>query len=897
MQGGRITKPDSVRTTCPYCGVGCGVDVKVAAGEVTVTGDRLHPANLGRLCSKGTVLAETLDEEGRLLYPIVAGQRATWDEAIVRVASGFKKIIAQHGPDAVAFYVSGQLLTEDYYVANKLMKGFIGSANIDTNSRLCMSSAVAAHKRAFGADTVPVCYEDIEMADLVVLAGSNYAWAHPVLYQRLAAAKKARPAMQVVVIDPRRTATCDIADLHLAIAPGADAFLFNGLLHHLRREDAIDLAFVEAHVVGFAGAFEAAKSVSSIPKVAQVCGVPETDISEFFRMFAHTERTVTVFSQGINQSSSGVDKGNAIINVHLATGRIGKPGMGPFSVTGQPNAMGGREVGGLANQLAAHMDFSDAASIDLVARFWNAPNIAQAPGLKAVDMFRAIAEKKIKAVWIMGTNPAVSMPDADRVRDALMACELVVVSDCVQHTDTTARADILLPAAGWGEKDGTVTNSERRISRQRAFLPAAGEAKPDWWIVTQVAQRMGYANAFRYTHPAQIFREHARLSGFENDSLRAFDISALAELNDARYDALQPVQWPVYRMPPLVKGGPVEFNGTQRLFADGKFYTPSGKARMIAVAAQLPAVATDIEFPLVLNTGRLRDQWHTMTRTGKVPRLNAHSYEPYVQMHARDAQRFQLQDGGLARLNSRHGNMLARVQVSDEQRIGSVFVPMHWNDAVAKSARVDALAAPITDPISGQPEFKHTPVHVEPFRPAWQGFVLSRERLALPEASYCACTQGAGYWRYEIAGEVLPENWRDWVQVTLDCSGDLIEYRDAAMGRYRAACVQEGRLEVVFFIAPDQRLPEREWLASLFNQAVIDPEDLAGLLAARPPRGAAANTGRTVCACYSVGEKTIMNAIKEQKLDSVEAVGACLKAGTGCGSCVPEIRRLVAQRT
>jgi len=897
MQGGRITKPDSVRTTCPYCGVGCGVDVKVAAGEVTVTGDRLHPANLGRLCSKGTVLAETLDEEGRLLYPIVAGQRATWDEAIVRVASGFKKIIAQHGPDAVAFYVSGQLLTEDYYVANKLMKGFIGSANIDTNSRLCMSSAVAAHKRAFGADTVPVCYEDIEMADLVVLAGSNYAWAHPVLYQRLAAAKKARPAMQVVVIDPRRTATCDIADLHLAIAPGADAFLFNGLLHHLRREDAIDLAFVEAHVVGFAGAFEAAKSVSSIPKVAQVCGVPETDISEFFRMFAHTERTVTVFSQGINQSSSGVDKGNAIINVHLATGRIGKPGMGPFSVTGQPNAMGGREVGGLANQLAAHMDFSDAASIDLVARFWNAPNIAQAPGLKAVDMFRAIAEKKIKAVWIMGTNPAVSMPDADRVRDALMACELVVVSDCVQHTDTTARADILLPAAGWGEKDGTVTNSERRISRQRAFLPAAGEAKPDWWIVTQVAQRMGYANAFRYTHPAQIFREHARLSGFENDSLRAFDISALAELNDARYDALQPVQWPVYRMPPLVKGGPVEFNGTQRLFADGKFYTPSGKARMIAVAAQLPAVATDIEFPLVLNTGRLRDQWHTMTRTGKVPRLNAHSYEPYVQMHARDAQRFQLQDGGLARLNSRHGNMLARVQVSDEQRIGSVFVPMHWNDMFARSARVDALAAPITDPISGQPEFKHTPVHVEPFRPAWQGFVLSRERLALPEASYCACTQGAGYWRYEIAGEVLPENWRDWVQVTLDCSGDLIEYRDAAMGRYRAACVQEGRLEVVFFIAPDQRLPEREWLASLFNQAVIDPEDLAGLLAARPPRGAAANTGRTVCACYSVGEKTIMNAIKEQKLDSVEAVGACLKAGTGCGSCVPEIRRLVAQRT
>jgi assimilatory nitrate reductase catalytic subunit len=918
MQG-NLAKPDTVRTTCPYCGVGCGVAVKTA--DVTVSGDRAHPANFGRLCSKGSALDQTLDSEGRLLYPIVDGQRATWDDALDRVASGFKSIIEQHGPDAVAFYVSGQLLTEDYYVANKLMKGFIGSANIDTNSRLCMSSAVAAQKRAFGADAVPVCYEDVEMADLVVLVGSNYAWAHPVLYQRLAAAKKARPEMKVVVIDPRRTATCDIADLHLAIAPGADAFLFNGLLHHLRREDAIDLGYVEAHVEGFAAAFEAARAVGSIPKVAQFCGVTESDVSEFFRLFAKTERTVTVFSQGINQSSSGVDKGNAIINVHLATGRIGKAGMGPFSVTGQPNAMGGREVGGLANQLAAHMDFSEAASVDRVARFWNAPNIAQAPGLKAVDMFQAIAEKKIKAVWIMGTNPAVSMPDADRVLDALMACELVVVSDCVQHTDTTACADILLPASGWGEKDGTVTNSERRISRQRAFIPAGGESRPDWQIVTQVAQRMGFAGAFPYTQPAQIFREHAQLSGYENTGERAFDISALSEIDDGQYDALQPVQWPVNHLNP---------EGTQRLYTGGRFHTPGGKASMIAVAAQLPAVATDVEYPLVMNTGRLRDQWHTMTRTAKVPRLNAHSYEPCVQVHGRDAQRIQLQDGALARLISRHGNMLARVQVSEDQRVGSVFVPMHWNDAYAISARVDGLVAPITDPVSGQPELKHTPVYVEPYRPAWQGFVLSRERLALPEASYCACTQGAGYWRHEIAGDAVPENWRDWVQLALDCTGapargtpkvgnllsgkhdaeltppvgapllrsdpsaDLIEYRDAAMGRYRAACVRNGRLEALFFIAPDQRLPAREWLASLFKQAMIAPAELAGLLSARPPKGSAANTGRTVCACYSVGENSIMHAIQEEKLGSVEAVGACLKAGTNCGSCVPEIRRLVA---
>jgi assimilatory nitrate reductase catalytic subunit len=873
----------TTRTTCPYCGVGCGVVFNAASSAVT--GDTEHPANFGRLCSKGTALADTLDHEGRLLYPQINGQRASWDDALNQVAAGFKKIIAEHGPDAVAFYVSGQLLTEDYYVANKLMKGFIGSANIDTNSRLCMSTAVAAHKRAFGADAVPVCYEDVEAADLVVMVGSNYAWAHPVLYQRLVAAKKARPSMQVVVIDPRRTASCDIADLHLAIAPGSDGFLFNGLLQYLRREDALDLAFVEAHVEGFAATFEAARAASSVPAVAKVCGLREIEITQFYQLVTKTPRTVTLFSQGINQSSSGVDKANAIINVHLATGRIGKPGMGPFSVTGQPNAMGGREVGGLANQLAAHMDFSNSEHVDLVQRFWQAPQIARAAGLKAVDMFQAIGSGKIKAVWIMGTNPVVSLPDADCVRDALLGCELVVVSDCIAHTDTTACADILLPAKGWGEKDGTVTNSERRISRQRAFMPAAGEAQADWWIITQVAQRMGFAEAFAYESPAQIFGEHAQLSGFENTGQRAFDISALADLSTAQYDELQPVQWPINMQAK---------QGTLRLFENGQFFTPGGKARMIAVTPQLPAMATDGDFPLVLNTGRIRDQWHTMTRTGKVPRLNAQVVEPFVQVQPSDAQAHQLPDGGLARLSSRHGSMLARIQVSEDQRTGSVFVPMHWSDAFAKAARVDALVAPFTDPISGQPESKHTPVRVEPYRPAWQGFVLSRTRLELKDTSYCASSQGANYWRHEIAGEALPEDWRAWVQATLNCTGDWTEYRDAAMGRYRAACLTEGQLQAVFFIAADQRLPEREWLASLFSQPQIKSADLAGLLAARPPKGTA-DAGRTVCACFGVGEKSILNAIQIQGLNSVEAVGLALKAGTGCGSCVPEIRRLLTR--
>ncbi len=874
-----IRNPQSrILSTCPYCGVGCGVEID---GARKLIGDKLHPANFGRLCSKGAVLADTLDHQGKLLHPQIDGQRATWDEALDRVAEKFKRVVAEHGPDAVAFYVSGQILTEDYYVANKLMKGFIGSANIDTNSRLCMASAVAAHKRAFGADAVPVCYEDMEIADLVVLTGSNYAWAHPVLYQRLAAAKKKRPEMRVVVIDPRRTATCDIADMHLAIRPGTDAYLYNGLLHHLRREDALDLDYIEAHVEGFSAAFVAAREMGSIPKVAKACGISETEAAEFFSLFARTRKMVTVFSQGINQSSSGVDKGNAIINVHLATGRIGRPGMGPFSVTGQPNAMGGREVGGLANQLAAHMDFADPAGIERVARFWNAANIAQKPGLKAVDIFDAIASGKIKAVWIMGTNPVVSMPDADKVRAALLGCETVVVSDCVQHTDTTACADILLPACGWGEKDGTVTNSERRISRQRSFMQPSGEAKPDWWIITEVAKRMGFAAAFAYTRPAQIFREHARLSGFENTGKRAFDISGLSEMSDEQYDELQPVQWPVNEKSP---------NGTVRLFEDGKFFTPSGRARMIAVIPSLPKVPTDDNFPLVLNTGRMRDQWHTMTRTALVPRLNAHSCEPCVQVHASDAH--QLADKSLARLITRHGSMLARVQISDEQRPGSVFVPMHWNDVYAKSARVDALVAPVTDPISGQPESKHTPLRIEAYRPAWQGFALSRCRLVLPDTSYCACSEGTGYWRHEIAGERVPDNWRAWAQTSLGKDGEWTEYLDAAMGRYRAACLIEGRLEAVFFIAQDQRLPEREWLASLFKKSQLESADLAGLLAAKSPMGA--DTGRSVCACYNVGEKTILDAIQSQGLKSVEDVGRCLKAGTNCGSCVPEIRSLLA---
>ncbi|HEY3893539.1 MAG TPA: molybdopterin-dependent oxidoreductase, partial [Bradyrhizobium sp.] len=522
----------ATRTTCPYCGVGCGVlATSDDRGGAAISGDPEHPANFGRLCSKGSALGETLGLEGRLLYPMIRcsnGQteRVAWTDALDHVAQRFQHIIARDGPNAVAFYLSGQLLTEDYYVANKLMKGFIGSANVDTNSRLCMSSSVAGHRRAFGADTVPGCYEDLDEADLLVLTGSNAAWCHPVLFQRMIANKQRRGA-RIVVIDPRRTDTAEDADLFLGLKPGTDTALFSGLLVHLADAGMLDRNYIERHTSGFERALAQARGIAgSVATTAQASGLSEPDVAAFFRMFAETPRVVTLYSQGVNQSAQGTDKVNAIINCHLATGRIGRLGASPFSLTGQPNAMGGREVGGLANQLAAHMGFTP-ADIDRVRRFWKAPRIATHEGLKAVQMFEAIARGEIKALWVMGTNPAVSLPQADAVREAMRKLELFVVSENVRSNDTVeAGPHVLLPALAWGEKSGTVTNSERRISRQRSFLPAPGEARPDWWILSEVAKRLGFGAAFDYKSAADIFREHAGLSAFENNGNRDFDIGA-----------------------------------------------------------------------------------------------------------------------------------------------------------------------------------------------------------------------------------------------------------------------------------------------------------------------------------------------------------------------------------
>jgi assimilatory nitrate reductase catalytic subunit len=884
-----------VRTTCPYCGVGCGVlATQRRGGGVEIAGDPRHLANLGKLCVKGTTLGETLGLEGRLLHPMVRGQRTSWDGALDTVAQGFQKIIREHGPDAVAFYVSGQLLTEDYYVANKLIKGFIGTANIDTNSRLCMSSAVVGHKRAFGADVVPICYEDFDVADLVVLVGSNTAWCHPIIHQRIQKARELRPALQIVVVDPRHTATCEGADLHLPVRAGTDVWLFNGLLAYLHAQGVVDNEFVNRHTEGAGSAIAVAEQMSgSIGHVARECGLSVQKLLEFYQLFARTERVITVFSQGVNQSSAGVDKINSLINCHLLTGRIGRPGMGPFSVTGQPNAMGGREVGGMTTMLAAHMDNDNATHRELVQSFWQAPVMPAKNGLKAVELFNAIHAGTVKAVWIMATNPVVSMPDADRVRAALQKCSLVVVSDVLERTDTTALAHVLLPASAWGEKDGTVTNSDRRISRQRAFMPSPGEAQPDWWIVSAVAQRMGFGAAFAYQSAHEVFIEHARLSGERQQQIaRAFNIAGLAELDSAEYADMQPIAWPVPS-----KG----HRGTARLFTDNRYYTDSGRAHFVALTPRGPQHSPDDDYPLVMNTGRIRDQWHTMTRTGRSAKLASHLPEPFVEIHPQDAMLCGVQDGSLARVATNWGACVLRVRATAGQPRRQIFVPMHWNDQFASDARIGALVNPVVDPLSGEPEFKHTPCRIEPFRVEWHGFVLARAPLhdaALSSLTWWARLQGQQFQRYEIAGREKVADWSCRGRQLLsadDPECDWLEYSDASAGSYRGVWVNNGRIEACIFISREPAfLPARAWLSGLFVQNKLTEADRVGLLIGAP-LNPEADSGPQICSCFGVGRNTIIDCIRSMGCKTPGEVGLLLKAGTNCGSCVPEIRSLIAQ--
>ena len=804
-----------VATTCCYCGVGCGVLASVSKNEIlSVRGDPSHPANFGRLCTKGLSLHKA-DASFRALYPEVDGRRAQWDEALDHVAQRFRRIIETHGPDAVAFYISGQLLTEDYYVFNKLAKGLIGTNNIDTNSRLCMASAVAGYKQTLGADAPPACYEDIDIADCVFIAGSNTAWAHPVLFQRM---ESAAPK-HVIVVDPRRTETARAATLHLQIRPGTDVALFNGMLNVMKREGWCDLAYIHSHTENF----DALEDLA-LERAAAICGVPERDIHEAARLFAGSRATLSLYCQGLNQSSSGTAKNIALINLHLATGQIGKPGAGPFSLTGQPNAMGGREVGGMANLLSAHRDLSDPVHRAEIARFWNVPSVPATPGTTAVEMFEAVRQGTIKAVWIACTNPAQSLPDQKLVQEALERAELVVVQDACRNTETAAFADVFLPAASWGEKEGTMTNSERRVSRVRAAVKPPAEARPDWQIVVDFARRLfpEGQRLFPYEDAENIFREHR-----ETTRGRDLDITGLSY---ALLDERGAQQWP------YPQGAA---SGGKRLYEDGRFPTASGRARFVATRFEPVAEEVDGEFPLRLTTGRLRDQWHSMARTGTFASSFAHEPEPRLMVHPDDLAGV----GEFVRITSRRGSMVVRAVGDADLQPGLVFLAMHWGGRFVGGHGVNALTLGALDPVSRQPELKHCAVRVEPVPLPW--------RLT----AACPAEGASGLMKdldalMNAAPYVLRTLDRSGVRLTVAASRPL---SDATLTRVR----------------------------EIFEGGQVDIGEAA-----------AAMRGRTLCNCFNVAEAAVDSAIAGGA--TLAKVQKELKCGTNCGSCLPELRRKLA---
>ena len=903
-----------IETSCPYCGVGCGITVELDAQRrfKSLKGSEDHPANFGRLCSKGSALGETLDATylpNRIRKARVNGKELSQQDAIQTVATKLKSALDNYGPDSVAFYLSGQLLTEDYYVANKFAKGFLGTANVDTNSRLCMSSAVAGYKRAFGGDIVPCDYEDLEQAQLIVLIGSNTAWTHPVVYQRIVVAKERNPSLKIVVIDPRQTVTSDIADLYLPIKPSSDAYLFHGLLHYLISEDVVDQEYVNRHTEGFDKAVAACADFNLVT-VSEKTEVSIDLLTQFYCLFAQTEKTVSFYSQGINQSASGTAKCNAIINCHLATGRIGHKGAGPFSITGQPNAMGGREVGGLANMLAAHLDFEE-SHLSLVEEFWQAPNMISKPGLKAIDLFDAVHEEKIKFLWIMGTNPAVSLPNTQYVNEALSKCETVVVSDVVD-TSTTRHASIVLPALPWSEKDGTVTNSERRISRQRQFLPKEGASQQDWWWMSKVAQSLGFEQQFNYKTVHEVFLEHAKLSCFNNegDTERAFNIEALKDLTVSEYQQLEPVQWPAKKT-----------NKSAAILSDGYFYTKSNKAQFIVDEARL-AKATSSD--LVLMTGRYRDQWHTMTRTAYAPSLQGHDSEPRLEVSLEDAQKRQIRDGQFVKITSAtKGSLILRIRVSNDLKAGRCFAPMHWNDMFSAQAQINDLVPAEVDPISGQPESKAIGVQLEKHATVSCGTLISTSRLkTLPEFDYFADMPLGKYWltcyaseqeidielikrclltaaaeldselkrelKRELKSELNKELHSDEpILLNLNKVKTTSFSNPAKQQSNSIYYINEQLFAAASFAERGQHLPSSHWLAQEFEK--LDAASESQLLA-----GEQGESDELVCACFSTGSKSIREVI-EQEGNNLPAISGALGCGSKCGSCIPELKRLIQQ--
>ncbi len=950
------------RSTCPYCGVGCGVIIESHGTQITgMRGDPDHPANFGKLCSKGSTLHLTATAEvtrqTRLLQPLQRLQRQgaatpiAWDAALDLAATRFGDTMAQHGPDAVGFYISGQLLTEDYYVFNKLAKGLIGTNNVDTNSRLCMSSAVAGYKLTLGADAPPASYEDIDHAACLFIVGANPAFAHPVLFRRIEAAKAKNPAMKIIVADPRRTDTAEQADLFLQLQPGSDVMLFHGLLHIMLWEGWIDAAYIAAHTTGF-DELKALVRNCTPEHVAQVCGLRKEDLFTAAQWFAgldgqgfagsqagsQRQPTLSLYCQGLNQSSSGTANNATLINLHLATGQIGRPGAGPFSLTGQPNAMGGREVGGLANLLSAHRDLANPAHRAEVAALWGVADVPSKPGKTAVEMFQAAADGEIKALWIACTNPAQSMPDQATVRRALERCEFVVVQEAFATAATCDFADLLLPATTWGEKEGTVTNSERRISRVHAAVPPPGEARHDWQIVADFARKLeaiGVGSEFRtavqpktkgdvrnsaltpiaqspektlfpYLTPEHIWNEH-------RESTRGRDLD-ITGLSYALLEQQGPQQWP------LREG---DTQGKTRLYEDRIFPTENSKAKFAALPWQPVAEPREPRYPFSLNTGRLRDQWHGMTRTGTLGRSFGHVPEPVVQLHPQDMQRRGLKAGDLVQVSSKRGAIVLPLQASASLGLTQAFIAMHWG-AESLSGRsstgevlagVNALTTSAFCPTSKQPELKHAAIKVVKAELPWTLLALAwlpgdsalstltELRALMPRFEFAACVpfgrERTGVLLRAAANEAPDDATLTQIETLLGMdSADTLRYVDRRLGQRRAARLQgtgaSTRL-VAVLLAGDTRaecwikpLLQDDLPAEAYGRRLLMPGATAPVaLPASSPQ---------VCTCFNVSEDAIRSALSTCEGDAGQRLAALqqrLACGTNCGSCLPEVQRLV----
>ena len=895
-----VVRPEQiVESTCAYCGVGCGVDITKQgdkASKLTASAD--HPANFGRLCVKGRNLINTLDVSGRLLVPEVNGESVSWPDAIEKIANGFADTIKKYGKNSVAFYVSGQLLTEDYYLANKLMKGYIGSGNIDTNSRLCMSSAVAAYKRSFGEDVVPCNYRDLETTQLLLITGSNAAWTHPVLFQRIERARQVNPNMKVVAIDPRATATTESVDYHLAIKPGTDAAFFNGLLSYLSLYGGLDDNYIVQHTEGIDDALDVAK-LWPIERVAAYCDIKLSQLVQVYRLFSQSSSAITLYSMGINQSSSGVDKCQSIINCHLASGKIAKQGCGPFSITGQPNAMGGREVGGLANQLTAHLDIENAEHRDYVQTYWQSPTMANATGKSAVAMFDAIECGEIKAVWIMATNPLVSLPDRDKIKRALTNCPLVVISDCVANNDTLAFANIKLPATPWLEKNGTVTNSERCISRQRSVQPALGEARHDWQIIADVASAMGFSG-FDYQHVSEVFTEFAGLTGANQPSDRLFDISGLADLSTKEYDNLSPMQWPINQKHP---------NGCSRVFENGEFSTESKKAKMFAVEPQLAKLAPTKTFPFNLNSGRLRDHWHSMTRTSLAAELTQHTTKPYLYINAVELVALDVLENDIVAITSVCSGsepVLVQVKLDNGLRKQQCFMPIHWNQQFASAANVSRLYPSIVDKVSGQPECKQVPVAIQ--KTQFTQFIECHiSEVLLNNIKLDSSLKSTGFWlknnneyglQLSMANEVAIEDVLLWCQQLVESNQAIEQSSNVEWLSFgddsTSYIVLMTNKKLLLSCSVGGKWPEIEstWTQYLFAKETLAFSDIQALLLGQA--SSEFSLGKQVCSCFNVAENSIIDEIKTGT-NTIEALGKKLKCGTNCGSCKPELTQLIKQ--